>query len=177
MHRLPWILLILPLVASAASVLPEPVSVRVQRAHRVVRARVVESKVTVADNNPRRIYTVSRLEVLEALKGPFTPSLEIVQLGGKYGLWELKVSGDAELVPGEEAVFFLRCPQKKSPERCTLVALKEGKLPVVSAADGTTQEVVVPREGRKVLEAFTRRVRGDAVLPQIEPGQRVEGTP
>ena len=54
--------------------------------------------------------------------------MQLVQLGGKSGLWEAHIPGDAQLEVGSTALVFLKCQQ---PNVCTLVALGAGALRMV----------------------------------------------
>jgi hypothetical protein len=152
-------------LALATSFREESFSVRVQRAQRVVRARVSNTYSDMANGDPRRLYTVSQLEVLETVKGPASTMVEVVQLGGKSGRWELQVTGDARLSVGDEAFFLLRCADAKAPDRCTLLGLSEGKLPVLPGVKPGDWDVVVPHEGRKPLKTFKAQLKAHASLP------------
>jgi hypothetical protein len=165
-----WLLCFAPLVASAASLRSEPLSMRVQRAHRVVRAKVVQVTVEMESNDPRQMRTVSRLRIAETLKGPPARELEVVQVGGTQGKWKLELAGDAKLSVGEEAVFLLRCSRLEQPDRCTLVGLAEGKLPVKARPDGA-EEIVLPDASRRALPEVLSELRTHARLPSVDvPG-------
>ena len=60
--------------------------------------------------------------------GPPVKELELVQLGGRRGAERSRVSGDAQISRGDEAVWFLRCRDAEAPTRCTLVGHASGQL-------------------------------------------------
>lgn len=125
------LLVLLPAVAIASSVRSRSWLERARDADRVVLAQVLETKTVVPDGEPRRMTTVTRVVVGEWLKGRGPDVLEVVQLGGRWGLWEAHVPGDATFQPGETALLLLRCRTAAAPGRCTLLALGEGKLQVL----------------------------------------------
>jgi hypothetical protein len=119
----------LPLVVSwavlASSQVHQSLADRARESDRVVLAEVLATRVEVPAEGPRRMRTVTTLLVRERYKGDSPERLEVVQLGGKSGLWESRVAGDAAFAPGETAVLFLKCGEAT---RCNLVGLGQGKL-------------------------------------------------
>ena len=92
----------------------------------VVTGRVMDRSVSVdlsSDGRPRRIWTRTKIEVLSQVKG--NPGLEVsvLELGGTSGRYSMVVPGAASLVPGEEVLLFLRCPEPA----CVVVGLAQGK--------------------------------------------------
>jgi hypothetical protein len=112
---------------------------------RIVLARVVDQRVNVPEGNVRQMTTISRLEVLEEYRGQGPRSLELVQLGGRSGLWESHLAGDAKLTVGETALVFLRCPEAKAAAPCVLVGQGAGKQLVTQDAQGK-RRVQVPEQ-------------------------------
>jgi hypothetical protein len=121
----------LSLVAScavlASSQVRQSLADRARASDRVVLVEVMATRVDLPPEGPRRMTTVTTLLVRERYKGDAPERLELVQLGGKSGLWESHVAGDATFVAGETAIVFLKCPEAS---RCTLVGLGRGKLPL-----------------------------------------------
>lgn len=149
-------------IAGASSLKARDLSERTREADRVVLAEVLGSEVQVPGNDVRRMTTVTSIQVLEDYKGSGPRELEVVQLGGQSGLWQLKVSGAVEWVPGETAVLFLSCRDPAQPARCTVSGLSEGKVPVVGRIGA--QDALVPgvdRRGpvRLRLEELADRIR------------------
>lgn len=137
------LLLSLPGLALGSTMPPQALADLALASDRVVLARVVDSQVRVPEGNVRQMTTITRVEVQEEYRGKGPRGVELVQLGGKSGQWESKLVGDATLTPGETALLFLRCPDPKAVERCTLVGLAAGKHTVTSGAGGQ-REVQLP---------------------------------
>lgn len=129
----------------------------------MVLARVLESRVEAPENDPRRMQTITTVEVIEELKGKGPGRLEIVQLGGRLGPWEAHVSGDAKFNPGESAVLLLRC---EAADRCRLMALAEGKLTVAG------DELLIPSIARgSVSRRSLASVRAEIASAVAEPAK------
>src|SRR5512140_848501 len=151
--------------ALAATLADWSVSERARAADRVLLAKVGESRVELPEGDPARMMTFTRLEVLAEYKGKGPLKLELVQIGGKYGLWERKVPGDAVLRAGERAVLFLRCREDGGVQRCTLVGLARGKLELVGGKAGPKAEVKVlsaAGEQQRPLSQIVAEVRASA---------------
>jgi hypothetical protein len=73
----------------------------------VVRARVGAQYVHDVRGPRGQIYTRTELTVLTYLKGEGPQALTVQQLGGKFGEFEMHLSGNAQLQPGDEVVLFL----------------------------------------------------------------------
>jgi hypothetical protein len=115
-----------------SSLVPRPLTERAQLADRVVVVQVLSSRVELRDGDVRKMFTHTEVVVGDVLKGPSGPGLDrltITQLGGRYGLWESHVPGDATFVPGETALVLLRC--SPTPSQCGLVGLAEGKVSLI----------------------------------------------
>jgi hypothetical protein len=144
-----------PPLVLAASLKPHTLAERAAAANRVAVVSVLSRRSSADPADPRRIKTFTELLVAEDVKGHGPQRLSLVQLGGTVGPWSLRVPGDADLAPGEQALVFLNCPE---PARCFLVALGEGKLPVIGA------EVLV----RDLLEGTTRRWRLNDFVAELK---------
>lgn len=114
-------------MAWATSAIPMSMSERTRASDRVVLAQVLSSETVVKDGDPRTMRTVTRVLVGEDWKGQGPAQLEVQQLGGRWGLWEAHLPGDAQFTRGETVVLWLRCPRSDS---CYLVRLGEGKASV-----------------------------------------------
>jgi hypothetical protein len=115
-------------VAAASTIVPHSLRERAQRSDRVAVVRVLRqwSKNEGTATHPR-LKTYTRVAIATDVRGTGAREVTIVQLGGRDGPWELHVPGDATFITGETAMVFMRCP---AAERCYLVALGEGRLPV-----------------------------------------------
>jgi hypothetical protein len=159
---------LLPLCAVATTLGPQGLVERVRASDRVVMARVLETRTELPDGNPRRMFTVTALDVQDEYKGKGARRLELMQLGGKHGLWESRIPGDASFEAGETAVLFLRCRDPKAPARCVLVGLSEGKLPVSQDGSGRKHVALRRRDGtesRRPLESVVSEIH------QVDKGQ------
>ena len=149
--------------ALGSSVAQQSLSQRLRSADRVVFAEVVSSEVKVPNGDVRHMTTETTLAVLEDYKGHGPATLHLEQLGGTHGLWKSHIPGDASFTPGETAVLFLRCPIRAQPDRCFLLGLSEGKVPVVHGQGG--EDALVSAGGatvRKPLERFEDTLRAAA---------------
>lgn len=117
-----------PAAAFSTTLRVHTVQERAVASERVALVQVVSREVR-ADGPRNALKTFTRVVVGEDYKGRGPAELTVVQLGGVRGDVDARIPGDADFTPGETAVVFLRC---RSPERCTLVAMGEGKLPVVA---------------------------------------------
>ena len=166
----------LPMLAWG-SVPPQSLAELVRLSDRIVLARVVDQRVNVPQGNVRQMTTISRLEVLEEYRGQGPRALELVQLGGRSGLWESHLAGDATLTAGETALMFLRCPDPQAAEQCVLVGLSAGKQTVTSGAEGR-REVQLPAQVkggpvRRPLDEVLEEIRRASSPPaQQERGKR-----
>jgi hypothetical protein len=169
--------LCVPGLALGSTMPPQELANLARMSDRVVLARVVDSKVRVPEGNVRQMTTITRVEVQEEYRGKGPRAVEVVQLGGKSGPWESKLAGDATLTAGETALLFLRCPDPKAVERCTLVGLAAGKHTVTSGAQGQ-REVQVPPQvkggpAQRPLKDIIEEIRRASTPPaQQERGQR-----
>src|SRR4051812_4527282 len=118
------------LVASvlASSLAPRPLAERAKLADRVALVQVLSVSTELVGGDPRHMFTHVEVLVGDVIKGPRTETITITQLGGKSGLWESHVPGDATFVPGETALVLLKC--SKDASHCGLVGLNEGKVPL-----------------------------------------------
>jgi hypothetical protein len=177
--RLLGLLLVLglPALARGSTMPPQSLADLVRLSDRIVLARVVDQRVRVPEGNVRQMTTISRLEVVEEYRGQGPRALELVQLGGKSGLWESHLAGDAKLSAGELALVFLRCPDPKAAERCVLVGLGAGKHTVTDGAQGQREvELTAQVKGgpaRKPLNEILEEIRRASPPPaQQERGKR-----
>lgn len=133
---------------------------RARDADRIAMVKVLDSSVQVPDGDVMRMVTLTRLEVERELKGQGPKIIELMQLGGTYGPWARHVPGDATFAAAERAVVLLRCRNPARPDRCVLLGLSKGKLPVVEGSK--PEQVMVPtRAGaeRRTLEALVAELK------------------
>jgi hypothetical protein len=154
----------------AATVVPQSVDQLTDRATLVVRATVLSSKAEHAPG-PAGIYTFTRLQVAEALKGSAPAQLTLKQAGGTVGEKSVELPGDARLALGEQVLLFLVC--RPAQPDCGLVGLAQGKYHLEAGADGklvATREFkdtafvggAAPSAGPEPFAALAERVRARA---------------
>jgi hypothetical protein len=150
------LLLLAPLAALATSQLAHTVPQRAMASDRVVVAQVVERRTVVDPADPRRIKTHTQLNVKENLRGTGPSQVNLIQLGGTSGDTTIVIPGDATFTIGEEAVLFLHCP---ATDRCYLVAMGEGKLPIVDRDQVIVHDMVTNEHSRRSLKALSAELR------------------
>jgi hypothetical protein len=162
MRRFLPLTVLVPLAAFATSQIPHTVPQRALASDRVAVVEVIERQTVSDPSDPRRLKTQTQLQVRENVRGTGPSKVTLVQLGGTLGQQSIVIPGDAHFTVGERALVFLHCT---TPERCYLVAMGEGKLPIV---DG--DKVVVHD---MVTEAFSRRPLRDVIteLRALPPGK------
>jgi len=151
-----WAVCGIPCAALASSHVARSLAERAKDADRVVLAQVIDSSVRVPGGDVRQMTTVTTLAVREHYKGAPAERLEVVQLGGTYGLWETRFAGDAVFDPGETVLVFLRCRDPSVPQRCNLVDLGAGKLRVEFQG---ARQAVDDRGRQRALESIVDEVR------------------
>lgn len=150
------LLLVLPAAVLASSITPHTLKQRADDSDRVALVQVLSRETVVENGDPRRMTTRSRLAVAQDYKGEGPPHVTLLQMGGKSGLWELHVAGDAQLEVGATALVFLKCPK---PDLCGLVALGAGALRMV---DGRLLVPDLKSEtySRQTLDAVVKQLQG-----------------
>ncbi len=156
MRRNLLVLISLPAVVFASSITPHSLQQRADASDRVALVQVLSRETLLGQGDPKKMTTVSRLAVAQDFKGEGPPHVNLVQLGGKSGQWELKVAGDAQLPVGTTALVFLKCAK---PDTCSLVALGAGALVM---ADG---QLLVPDLARGTVAKQPLQ----AVVAQLKP--------
>jgi hypothetical protein len=118
--------LLLPALVLASSLTPRPLTERAKLADRVAVVQVLSVTTELVGGDPHHMITHVEALIGDVLKGPVTDRVTITQLGGKSGLWESHVPGDATFKPGETALVLLKC--SRDATHCGLVGLGEGKV-------------------------------------------------
>jgi hypothetical protein len=137
---------LVPSVALSSTLRVHTIHERYAAADRVALVQVL-SRVTEPQGDPRNLKTYTRLLVGEDLKGSGPREVTLVQLGGRYGSIDARIPGDADFTVGETALVFLRC---RTPDRCFLVALGEGKVTMLGG-DALVHDLVTDRWTKKPL--------------------------
>ena len=155
------LLFLVPAVALATSITPHSLAQRAAEADRIALVQVLSRETIVPNDDPRRMRTISKLAVATSYKGEGPAFIELLQAGGKSGLYEAHIPGDAKLEVGATALVFLKCQQ---PNVCVLVALGAGALRMV---DG---QLLVPD---LKTASYSRRTLA-AVIAQLQVGKEAK---
>jgi hypothetical protein len=150
--------LLLPTFSWATSVIERSVGERARMADLVVLAQVLESRTIVQQGDPRRMLTVTKVVVGESYKGAAPSQLEVVQLGGRHGLWEARIPGDATFEKGETAILLLRCRDPRESNRCNLLVLGEGKI-LVEGGEAQLRSISSGKLARRPVAAVIEEIR------------------
>lgn len=75
-----------------------------------------------------RVLTATTFAVKEALKGDLSPTVEVIQLGGRTKHLATRVAGMPTFVAGEKAVVFLERPTDSN--HFVIYGLEQGKLAI-----------------------------------------------
>jgi hypothetical protein len=98
----------------------------------IVQARALESWSAWEGN---QIFTYTRFQVDQALKGPAQTSVVVRQMGGRADGYTMKVAGVRHWRAGEDAVLFLR-PSRKKPGAMVVTGLMQGNFRIMREPSG-----------------------------------------
>ncbi len=87
---------------------------------------VVETLSVRSFERDGRILTATTFTVNETLKGELSPTVEVIQLGGRTKTLATRVAGMPTFVPGEKAVVFLERPNDAT--HFVIYGMQQGKL-------------------------------------------------
>ena len=163
------LIFILSVTCFATTVVPASIEHLTRESTNVVRARAMNS-VSTWDGAHRRIYTLTRFQTLQAMKGSLGPTFVVKRLGGQAGGYTMKVAGIHPWQDGEETVLFLRPDIDRT---FVVTALMQGDFRVhrngatATVSNGvqgvkkigTSGEVGEFRGARMTLDELSRRVR------------------
>jgi hypothetical protein len=116
----------------ATSVIPMSVEQLTVVSSQIVRARAVSSQ-SSWDAEGAHIYTFTRFQSLESLKGAAPAEIVVRQMGGRVGNIEQRVSGVRRWQQGDESVLFLR-PSEVGQGVMAVVGLFQGNFAVKRSA-------------------------------------------
>ena len=112
----------------ATSVIPMSVEQLAVSSTNIVRARALSSE-SSWDAEHAHIYTFTRFQPLETLKGMPASEIVVRQMGGRVGNIEQRVSGVRRWSAGDESVLFLR-PSEVGQGVMAVVGLFQGNFAV-----------------------------------------------
>lgn len=110
----------------ATVVVNETIEEMAQKSPVIVRGNVLDTA-QAWDANHRSIWTTSRVEVLESIKGEAKGTIDVRQPGGQVGDVRVEVAGAAQLAKGEEVVLFLE-PMKRETNAYVVRSMAAGKV-------------------------------------------------
>ncbi len=118
------VLLLAPILLFATTVVPMGVEALTHASSHVVEARATGS---TSQWNPEHtfIFTYTRFEVTQALKGQTSSTITVRQIGGTVEGITQKVAGVRQWNPGDEAVLFLQ-PSPTADGTLVVTGLMQG---------------------------------------------------
>jgi len=119
---------------TATTVIPMSIEELTSAATHIFRGHVIDSR-SAWDDQHSTIYTYTRLQVDETLKGSNSSVITVKQLGGSAGGYTLHVAGVHPWSNGENVVLFLR-PSDEHDGTFSVVGLMQGDFRVRRSATG-----------------------------------------
>ena len=113
------------------------------------------------DDNRLRIYTDTRFEVEQTVKGDVAGVIIVRQLGGQVGDIGMSVAGSPVFLEGERYVLFLNI---RPDGKYRVVGFSQGCYPVVTGAGGKAR--VMPNMAASTGAYFVDGPRGKALSTQ-----------
>ncbi len=168
--------------ARATTVFHVPLDEMTAQSDVVLHARVGDQQVTW-DKEHRRVLTLTRIEIIESLKGELRKGqvITVYSVGGTLDGVTFKIPGVVPLLPGEEIVYFgmrhedmlvsFGVGQGKYRVHWAggtkLVGPQLGDLAFVKRSpDGHLEPAVRPAEFERPLDAFLIELRGLVARPR-----------
>ncbi len=166
-------LALLVTAAFATTIVPASIEKLTTESTDVVEARAIDSR-SAWNSEHTLIYTYTRFEVRNALKGTAPNVITVKQMGGHADGYTQRVSGVQYWEPGEEAVLFLR-PSISNDNTLAITGFIQGayrmkrqpsgeiavtnSVPDVRAFDTRSGAVANYRGTRMTLQQLETRVR------------------
>ena len=164
----PAVLLLVSASAWATAILQMDLDELTAAANVVARVRCLENETRIEGGE---IWTFTRFEVLETLKGSAPREITVRLIGGRFGEFVSTVDGVPRFRPGEEVFLFLELTRAGD---LSVTSWVQGTFRV--RRDATAGEVVTQDTGGlTVFDPATRKFRPGSVrnLPLEEFRQRV----
>lgn len=150
-----------PALALATTLVPHTLAQRARASTRVAVAKVLAQSVAITGDDPKSLRTLTEVLVQEDVVGQGPQRLTVVQLGGAARGWTVNVPGDARFAVGETALLFLSC---KTADRCSLVAMDEGRLPVLGD-EVVVHDLFTGAYSKKKLAALVKELQAPLRAP------------
>jgi hypothetical protein len=119
---------------SATTVIPMSIEELSSAATQIIRGHVIDSR-SAWDGQHSTIYTYTRFQSDETLKGTSSAVITVKQLGGSAGGYTLHVAGVHSWSKGEDVVLFLR-PSQAQDGTFAVVGLMQGDFRLRRSASG-----------------------------------------
>jgi hypothetical protein len=126
--------LVVGILLSATTVIPMSIEQLSSAATQIIRGHVIDSR-SAWDDQHSTIYTYTRFQTDETLKGTNNAVITVKQLGGSAGGYTLHVAGVHSWSKGEDVVLFLRSSQAQDGT-FSVVGLMQGDFRLHRAASG-----------------------------------------
>jgi hypothetical protein len=140
---------------SATTVIPMSVEELTSAATQIIRAHVIESR-SAWDDQHSTIYTYTRFQTDETLKGSRSSVITVKQLGGSAEGYTLHVAGVHPWSKGDNVVLFLR-PSQDQDGTFSIVGLMQGDFRLRRSSSGE----MVADNGLHLSAARAMSVEGD----------------
>jgi hypothetical protein len=127
-------ILSLALTLMATTIIPMSVEKLTANSTDVVEARAIDAR-SAWDAGRTMIYTYTRFEVRQSLKGTAPNVITVKQMGGHAEGYTQKVSGVRHWRPGDEAVLFLQ-PSRANDGTLIVTGLVQGNFQMVRQPSG-----------------------------------------
>jgi len=146
-------LLLIPAVAGATTLVQMSLDELAAAAPVVARVRCLENDIRKEGGE---IWTFTRFEVVETLKGNVPQEITVRLIGGRLGHWISKVDGIPQFRPGEELYLFLEPTPSGS---LGVTSWVQGTFRIARQAGSDRETVVQDTSSVTVFDPATRRFR------------------
>ena len=152
---IPLAVMVVGMWLPATTVIPMSIEELASSANQIIRGHVIDSR-SAWDEEHNTIYTYTRFQTDETLKGSPDAVLTVKQLGGSAGGYTLHVAGVHPWSKGESVVLFLR-PSQEQDGTFAVVGLMQGDFRVHRSASGE----MIADNGLHLSAATTMSPMGD----------------
>ena len=130
-----FITLLIPSLGLATIIIKLSDKEMTKKASSIIRGKVIR-RYSKWDSKKKRIYTYTKIAILEPIKGKKeTQEVVIRQLGGSVGNIGMKVSGNASFKLGEEVLVFLEKIVNNKLHQYHVMGMAYGKYRIVEDAN------------------------------------------
>lgn len=155
--RLTTVCLALAFASGATTIVPMSIETLTERSSLVVQAQAQDSWSEWSADR-RLIYTITRFQVKETLKGAALTQIEVKQPGGRMGVIGQNVSGVRPFRSGEEAVLFLQ-PSKSEASRMIVTGLMQGNFTILEGTGSSGKYASNGVAGVEVFDSSSKTIK------------------